>query len=84
MRRFEVLLGICLIAGAEVGHLSGLLLLALLSALLAAVFMVLNKRIVEKGSDPMVMVGWEMLAANLLHPALERRFGVRPSPGGLV
>ena len=68
VRRFEVVLGmlvlfgICLIAGAEVGHLAGLAL-ALLSALFAAVFMVVNKRIVESGSDPMVMVGWEMLAA---------------------
>jgi len=56
VRRFEVVLGmlvlfaICLIAGAEVGHLAGLGL-ALLSALFAAVFMVLNKRIVESGSD---------------------------------
>jgi drug/metabolite transporter (DMT)-like permease len=71
VRRFEVLLGllvlfgICLIAGAEVGHLPGLVL-ALLSALFAAVFMVLNKRIVEDGNDPMVMVGWEMLAATVV------------------
>jgi drug/metabolite transporter (DMT)-like permease len=37
--------------------------LALLSALLAAVFMVINRSIVVKGGDPMVMVGWEMLAS---------------------
>ncbi len=68
IQRFEVMLGIlvlagiCLIAGAETGHLLGLFM-ALLSALLAAIFMVLNKGIVIKGGDPMVMVGWEMLAA---------------------
>lgn len=68
VQRFEVMLGllvlagICLIAGAETGHLLGLGA-ALLSALLAAIFMVLNKKIVVKGGDPMVMVGWEMLAA---------------------
>ncbi len=57
-----VLLGIGLIAGAETDHLLGLGV-ALLSALLAAVFLVLNRIIVVSGSDPMVMVGWEMLAA---------------------
>lgn len=68
IQRFEVVLGmlvlvgICLIAGAEKAHLFGLFI-ALLSALLAAIFMVLNKGIVVKGGDPMVMVGWEMLAA---------------------
>jgi len=68
IRPFEVFLGlivlcgICLIAGVETAHLLGLAL-ALLSALLAAVFMVLNRSIVVKGGDPMVMVGWEMVAA---------------------
>lgn len=68
IQRFEVflgmlvLVGICVIASADKGHLLGLLL-ALLSALLAAIFMVLNKGIVVKGGDPMVMVGWEMLAS---------------------
>lgn len=57
-----VLVGIGLIAGAETRHLMGLLL-ALVSALLAAVFLVLNRTIVIGGVDPMVMVGWEMLAA---------------------
>lgn len=71
IQRFEVMLGllvlagICLIAGAETGHLLGLGA-ALLSALLAAIFMVLNKKIVVKGGDPMVMVGWEMLAATAI------------------
>jgi len=60
-----VLVGICLIAGVETAHLPGLAL-ALLSALLAAVFMVLNKNIVVKGGDPMVMVGWEMLASTVV------------------
>ncbi len=68
IRRFEVVLGlvvlggIVLIAGAERGHLFGLVL-ALASALLAAIFMVINKRIVVGGRDPMVMVAWEMTAA---------------------
>jgi len=68
VRPFEVLLGvvvlggIALIAGAETHHLIGLGV-ALLSALLAAVFLVLNRIIVIEGTDPMVMVGWEMLSA---------------------
>jgi drug/metabolite transporter (DMT)-like permease len=57
-----VLGGIVLIAGVESAHATGLGL-ALLSALLAAVFLVLNRKLVVKGADPMVMVGWEMTAA---------------------
>lgn len=57
-----VLVGIGLIAGVEKGHALGLFV-ALLSALLAAVFMVLNKKTVVDGAEPMVMVGWEMVAA---------------------
>ena len=60
-----VLAGICLIAGVETAHVVGLGV-ALLSAFLAAVFMVLNKTIVVGGGDPMVMVGWEMVAATLV------------------
>jgi len=68
IRPFEVWLGLLvlggigLIAGAETRHVAGLAL-ALLSALLAAIFLVFNRMIVIKGADPMVMVGWEMLAA---------------------
>lgn len=68
IRPFEVWLGllvfggIALIAGAETRHFGGLML-ALLSASLAAVFLVLNRTIVVGGVDPMVMVGWEMVAA---------------------
>ena len=71
IRPFEVFLGmlvvagICLIAGVEKAHSLGLFA-ALLSALLAAVFMVLNRGIVVKGADPMVMVGWEMIAATVV------------------
>ncbi|MFK7852118.1 MAG: DMT family transporter [Akkermansiaceae bacterium] len=71
VRPFEVLLGlivvggICLIAGVESAHVLGLFV-ALLSALLAAIFMVLNRTVVLGGSDPMVMVGWEMLAATFV------------------
>lgn len=57
-----VVVGVGLIAGVEKDHALGLSL-ALLSALLAAVFLVLNRMIVVKGGDPMVMVGWEMAAA---------------------
>ena len=60
-----VLIGIALIAGVETTHLPGLGL-ALASAFLAAVFMVLNRHIVIRGGDPMVMVGWEMAAATLV------------------
>lgn len=71
IRPFEVLLGLMvvaglgLIAGVVTTHLAGLSL-ALLSALLAAVFVVLNRMIVIDGGDPMVMVGWEMVAASLV------------------
>jgi drug/metabolite transporter (DMT)-like permease len=57
-----VVLGVCLIAGVERAHALGLFI-ALLSALFAAVFLVLNRIIVVDGGDPMVMVGWEMAAA---------------------
>lgn len=60
-----VLSGICLIAGVESAHVLGLGI-ALLSALLAAIFMVLNKTIVVGGVDPMVMVGWEMVSSTLV------------------
>lgn len=71
IRPFEVLLGLLvlagigLIAGAEANHLAGLGL-ALLSALLAAVFLVLNRVVVIGGGDPMVMVGWEMAASTVV------------------
>ena len=60
-----VLVGIVLIAGAEWGHVTGLLL-ALGSAILAALFMCINKHIVVGGADPMVMVGWEMMSATVI------------------
>jgi drug/metabolite transporter (DMT)-like permease len=71
IRPFEVLVGLIvlagigLIAGVETGHLAGLGL-ALMSALLAAVFLVLNRTIVIGGGDPMVMVGWEMVSSTLV------------------
>ena len=61
-----VLLGILLVAGFERGRLAGLLV-ALLGALLAAVFPVLNRKLVHQGTmDPLVMVTWEMLGASLV------------------
>jgi drug/metabolite transporter (DMT)-like permease len=68
VRLYEVLLGLLvlagigLIAGAQTDHLAGLCL-AVLSALLAAIFLVLNRKVVVDGGDPMVMVGWEMTAS---------------------
>lgn len=61
-----VFLGIVVIAGYEQGHLAGLGL-ALLSAMLASVFPVLNRRQVNQGQhDPMLMVAWEMAGACLI------------------
>jgi len=58
-----VLLGILLVAGFERGRLLGLAV-ALLSALLAAVFPVLNRRLIKQaGMNPLVMVVWEMVGA---------------------
>lgn len=58
-----VLVGILMIAGFERGRIAGLLT-ALLGAFLAAVFPVLNRRLVKgAGLDPLVMVSWEMVGA---------------------
>lgn len=58
-----VLIGILLVAGFEHGHLGGLGL-GMASALLAAVFPVLNRRLVRQESmDPRIMVTWEMVGA---------------------
>lgn len=71
IRKFEVFLGLIvlagigLIAGVETHHALGLGI-ALLSAFLASVFLVLNRNIVINGGDPMVMVGWEMVSSTLV------------------
>ena len=58
-----VLLGILLIAGFERGRLLGLAT-ALVSALLAAVFPVMNRRLVKRHEmNPLVMVVWQMVGA---------------------
>jgi drug/metabolite transporter (DMT)-like permease len=68
IRPFEVLLGllvlagIALVAGFERGRLLGLAV-AMLSALLAAIFPVLNRKLVTNGGDPLTMVAWEMVGA---------------------
>lgn len=69
VRPLEVLLGllvvagILLVAGFESGYLAGLLV-ALTGALLAAVFPVMNRRLVQKEQmNPLVMVVWEMAGA---------------------
>lgn len=63
------LAGIVLVAGVERGHLTGLAV-ALLGALLAAIFPVLNRRLVHTRLDPDLMVGWEMIGAHLVLLAL--------------
>lgn len=60
-----VVLGIVLIAGVETTHLLGLGI-ALFGAFLAAVFSVLNRTIVNRGGDPLTMVGWEMVGAGIV------------------
>ncbi len=69
VRPFEVLLGLLILAG--VGTIAGAiqrqdlagLAAALFSAFLAAIFPVLNRRLVTTGGDPLTMVMWEMLGA---------------------
>jgi drug/metabolite transporter (DMT)-like permease len=71
IRKFEVFLGLIvltgigLIAGVETHHTLGLGI-ALMSAFLASIFLVLNRTIVINGGDPMTMVGWEMVASTLV------------------
>ncbi len=61
-----VFMGILVIAGVERAHLAGLGL-ALLSALLAAVFPVLNRwQVNQARHDPMLIVAWEMIGACLI------------------
>jgi len=61
-----VLAGILMVAGFERGRLTGLAV-ALLGALLAAVFPVLNRRLVNlEGMDSRVMMTWEMAGACLV------------------
>ncbi|HVJ46985.1 MAG TPA: EamA family transporter [Luteolibacter sp.] len=78
IRPFEVLIGLLILVGVatiagaiQSKDLPGLGI-ALLSAFLAAVFPVMNRRLVTTGSDPMTMVAWEMagalMAALILFP----------------
>ena len=61
-----VLLGMVLVAGFERGNLLGLSI-AWMGAFLAAVFPVLNRRLVLQGElQPLVMVTWEMAGACLV------------------
>lgn len=68
IRPFEILLGLLVLAGLSLvagsvrSHLAGLGV-ALVGALLAAIFPVLNRRIVLERHDPMTMVLWEMIGA---------------------
>ncbi|GAA5484798.1 DMT family transporter [Haloferula sargassicola] len=71
IRPYEVLLGllvlagIVMIAGSSRGYLAGLAA-ALAAAVLASIFPVLNRDLVQRGCDPQVMVGWEMIGAFLV------------------
>jgi len=76
IRPLEVALGIlvigglALVAGFERGHWLGLGV-GLGAAFLAAIFPVLNRRLVNaSGLNPQAMVGWEMLGAHLTVMAL--------------
>lgn len=61
-----VLVGILIVAKVEQARLGGLAA-ALLGALLAAIFPVLNRRLVRQAQmDPLVMVAWEMAGACLV------------------
>lgn len=69
VRPFEVLLGLLVFAGIAViagsierADLAGLGV-ALIGAFLAAIFPVLNRRLVTSGGDPLTMVTWEMAGA---------------------
>ncbi|MDB6079407.1 MAG: hypothetical protein JWO82_3154 [Akkermansiaceae bacterium] len=69
VRPFEVLLGILIVCGIGIAakdfnrHDTLGLIVGLGAAFLAAIFPVLNRRIVQAGGDPQVMVAWEMLGA---------------------
>lgn len=61
-----VVFGILLVAGFERGRLAGLAV-ALLGALLASVFPVLNRHLVKRERlDPLVMMVWEMIGVCLI------------------
>ncbi len=60
-----VLAGICVIVGVETQHALGLGV-ALLSAFLASIFLVMNRSLVISGQDPMTMVGWEMVSSTIV------------------
>lgn len=59
---FFVVIGIVLIVGAERGHLAGLAL-GILGALLAAIFPVLNHRLVNRGLSSRPLLVYEMAGA---------------------
>ena len=79
-----VLCGILMVAGFERGRIAGLLT-ALLGAFLAAVFPVLNRRIVKREKlDPLAMVTWEMIGACLICLAALPWFEGRGAYGKLL
>jgi drug/metabolite transporter (DMT)-like permease len=72
VRPFEILLGLIVLAGLSLvaGNVQGNQLaglgVGLAGAVLAAIFPVLNRRIVLENHDPMTMVLWEMIGACLV------------------
>lgn len=69
LRVFEILVGLVIMAGIlvvagsiDLSNRAGLAY-ALASAALAAVFPVMNRRLVLSGGDPLTMVAWEMAGA---------------------
>jgi drug/metabolite transporter (DMT)-like permease len=71
VRPFEVILGLLVFTGIAViaggidsKYLAGLGV-ALIGAFLAAIFPVMNRRLVNTGGDPLTMVAWEMAGAFL-------------------
>ncbi len=79
-----VVVGILLVAGFERGHWLGLAV-ALASALLAAVFPVLNRHLaLRRRMDPMVMVGWETAGCWLVATAMLPLFDGAGAYGALL
>lgn len=80
VRPFEVLLGLLIVAGISLvagfarSQLPGLGV-ALISAFLAAIFPVLNRRLVQTGGNPRMMIAWEMAGACAISLALLPAFG---------
>lgn len=81
IRMFEILVGLVIMAGIlvvagsiDLSNRAGLAY-ALASAALAAVFPVMNRKLVLSGGDPLTMVAWEMAGALAVSLATVLTFG---------